>query len=51
MGTKYMALCYTYPYNGIAEYEVQSNYFIPFLIKIIRAVRKYEIIDIKYRNC
>lgn len=50
MGTKYMALCSSYPFKGW-EYDIQSNYFIPFLVKVIKASRKYEIIDIRYRNC
>lgn len=50
MGTKYMALCSSYPFKGW-KHDIQSNYFIPFLVKVIKASRKYEIIDIRYRNC
>lgn len=51
MGSKYMALCSSYPYKGYTEHSIQSNYFLPFLIRIIKASRKYKIIDINYRNC
>lgn len=51
MGTKYIALCSVYPYKGYAELEIQSEHFIPFLFKLIKASHKYQIIDIHYRNC
>lgn len=51
MGTKYMANCASYPYKGYHEFMIQSNYFLPFLIKVIYASLKYQIIDMQYRNC
>lgn len=51
MGTKYRAQCSTYPYKGYSELQIQSNYFLPFLFKVIKASCKYKIIDITYRNC
>lgn len=50
MGSKYMALCSSYPYKGYTEHTIQSKYLIPFLIKVFKASRKYNIIDIKYRS-
>lgn len=50
MGNKYMALCYSYPPKGYAERSIQSDWFLPFMIKIIKASFKYRIIDINYRN-
>lgn len=51
MGAKYMATCSTYPYKGKADYVIQERYFIHFIIKLIKVRRKYQIIDITYRNC
>lgn len=51
MGTKYMALCSTYPYQGYSEFQIQERRLIPFLIKVFKAARKYQIIDVQYRNC
>lgn len=50
MGSKYTADCNTYPYKGYTEYEFQSEYLIPFIIKLIKAIKKYPIIDIYYRG-
>ncbi len=51
MGSKYMAECSEYPYKGYSEYQIQENRLLPFLIKVFKAGRKYQIIDIHYRNC
>jgi hypothetical protein len=51
MGNKYMALCSTYPYSGYSEYQIQERHLLPFLLKLFRAARKYQIIDVQYRNC
>ena len=51
MGTKYMAECAKYPYQGYSEFQIQEHRLIPFLFKVFKAARKYQIIDIHYRNC
>ena len=51
MGTKYMAECSGYPYKGYSEYQIQERRLIPFLIKVLFAARKYQIIDVRYRDC
>lgn len=51
MGNKYSAMCSKYPYKGYTEYCIKSNYVLPFILKVIWASRKYEIIDIRYRSC
>ena len=52
MGTKYMAYCSKYPYKGYVEHEIQSQFLLPFLFKLLKArISRYNIIDIKYRNC
>lgn len=50
MGTKYMAECTTYPYKGCWEFIIQEHKLIPFLIKLFKASKKYQIINIQYRN-
>lgn len=51
MGTKYMAQCVNYPYEGYWTHSIQEKHIIPFILKLIKAMRKYEIINIQYRNC
>ena len=48
MGTKYMAES---PYQGYWELSIQEHRLIPFLFKVFKAARKYQIIDCHYRNC
>lgn len=50
MGTKYMAECAVYPYKGYSDFQIQGRFLIPFLIKVFYAARKYQIIDVHYRN-
>lgn len=50
MGSKYMALCSSYPYPGYSEHSISVDHLLPFLIKLHKAKRKYPIIDITYRN-
>lgn len=51
MGAKYMAECVTYPYQGYSEFQIQEHRLIPFLFKVFKASKKYQIIDCHYRNC
>lgn len=51
MGDKYMAYCAKYPFKGYYNHDIQSNHLIPFLIRLFLAARKYQIIDVHYRNC
>ena len=51
MGSKYTAGCATYPYKGYNQKTIQSNYLFVFMLKVIIASKKHQIIDIQYRNC
>ena len=51
MGVKYMAQCAKYPHTGYWTHSIQEKHILPFVIKLIKAIRKYEIINIQYRNC
>lgn len=51
MGSKYMAECSSYPYPGYSEFSIQERRLIPFLFKLFKAARKYQIIDVHYRDC
>lgn len=46
-----MAECSKYPYQGYSEYQIQESKLLPFLIKVFKAARKYQIIDIHFHNC
>ena len=50
MGSKYMAHFAEYPYKGYWDFDVQERRLLPFLIKVFRLAKKYQIIDISYRN-
>lgn len=50
MGSKYMAHFAEYPYKGYWEFDVQGKHLIPFLFKVFKLSKKYQIIDISYRN-
>lgn len=50
MGTKYMADCAKYPYKGYYEHSISEQHIIPFILKLLKAVRKYDIINVEYRN-
>ena len=50
MGSKYMAHFAEYPYKGYWDFDIQERRLLPFLIKVFRLAKKYQIIDISYRN-
>ena len=50
MGAKYMAECATYPYQGSWEFDIREQRLLPFLIKVFKAAKKYQIIDIHFRD-
>ena len=49
MGEKYMAHCAHYPFIYYDK-EIGGQYLIPFIFRVIRAIHKYDIVDINYRK-
>ena len=50
MGSKYMANCSNYPYGQEPPVQIQSQWLVVFVVKFILATRKYQIIDVVYRD-
>ena len=50
MGAKYMIHCAKYPYKGYSDEDYQSNNIFKAFLFLIKAMFKYEIIDIQIRN-
>ena len=50
MGSKYMARCTNYPYGEEPTVQIQSQWLVVFIVKLILATRKYQIIDATYRD-
>lgn len=50
MGSKYRAELAFYPFKGYYDHSIQHQRFIPFIFALLKAARKYPIINIEYRN-
>ena len=49
MGDRYVAHCAYYPFVCYDK-EISGQHFIPFIFKVMRAIHKYDIVDINYRR-